>query len=262
MTSTHLAAGVQRSQHQPLVALYCDLQNVYSIVEYADLLLAFANSKGRLISKKVYYNSQCKNQASAKDKLKSLGCVCVDVPCLIKDSADNQMIADCLGDIDSNSCPDTVILVSGDGDFVKLVRTLHKWGKKVIILAQRGNVKQKLREIANEFHFLDELPQLVEAMTQQETDSVQCQIAYDKAIEYLIAAINTALSKGEATSFSKIDNLMRHLYPCYKGVDSICKPDGKKFSKFSKFVEAAVKDGKVRMQNQELFLVEADKLAA
>ena len=262
MTDAHLVASGQTSQHKPLFALYCDLQNVYSIVEYAVLLLAFANYKGSLISKKVYYNSHCKNQASAKDKLKSLSCSCVDVPCPIKDSADNQIIADCLEDIQSNLSPDIVILVSGDGDFVKLVRTLHKWDKKVIILAQKGNVKQKLKEVADEFYFLDDLPQLVEAMTQQETDSVQCQIAYDKAIEYLIAAINTALSKGEATSFSKIDNLMRHLYPCYKGVDSICKPDGKKFSKFSKFVEAAVKDGKVRMQNKELFLIEADKLAA
>ncbi|GET40038.1 NYN domain-containing protein [Microseira wollei] len=262
MKNTHLAVGVQTSQHELLVTLYCDLQNVYSILEHAELLLAFAKSKGRVISKKVYYNSQCKNQASAKDKLKSLGCDCVDVPCPIKNSADNQMIADCLEAIDSNSCPDIVILVSGDGDFVKLVRILHKLGKKVIILAQRGNVKQKLKELADEFYFLDDLPQLVEGMTQKETDSVQCQIAYNKAIEYLHEAIKTALSKGESTNFSRIDNLMRQLFPCYKGVSSICKPDGKKFSKFSKFVEAAVKHGKVRMQNQQLLLIEADKLAA
>ncbi|MFB2977448.1 NYN domain-containing protein [Microseira sp. BLCC-F43] len=262
MTYTHLAAGVQTSQHEPRVALYCDLQNVWSILEHADLLLAFAKSKGRLISKKVYYNSQCQNQASAKDKLKSLSCYCVDVPCPIKDSADNKMMVDCLGDIHSYLSPDIVILVSGDGDFLKLVLTLHQLGKKVIILAQKGNVKQKLKEVAKEFYFLDDLPQLVEAMTQKETDSVQCQIAYNQAIEYLLVAIQTALSKGEATNFSMIGNLMRQLYPCYKGVGSICKPDGKKFAKFSKFVDAAVKDGKVRMQNQELFLVEADKLAA
>ncbi len=262
MTDTHLAVGVQTSQHEILVGVYCDLQNVPSMLEHAELLLAFAKSKGRLISNKVYYNSQCKNQASAKDKLKSLGCDCVDVPCPIKDSADNQMIVDCLEDIESNLPPAIVILVSGDGDFVKLVRILHQLGKKVIIFAQRGNVKQKLKEIADEFYFLDELPQLVKGMTQKKADSAQCQIAYNQAIEYLLVAIKTTLSKNEATNFSRIDNLMRQLFPCYKGVSSICTRDGKKFSKFSKFVEAAVKDGKVRMQNQELFLVEADKLAA
>lgn len=40
------------------------------------------------------------------------------------------------------------------------------------------------------------------------------------------------------------------------------KPDGKPFSRFSKFVDVAVKDGKVKMQNQQLFLIELDKLAA
>jgi hypothetical protein len=36
----------------------------------------------------------------------------------------------------------------------------------------------------------------------------------------------------------------------------------KKFKNFSQFIDAAVRDGKVQKQGQELFLVELDKLAA
>jgi hypothetical protein len=264
MSETHLALNGQTSQQKPFVTLYCDLQNVYSIQELANLLLAFAKSKGCLICQKVYYNSQCKNQASARDILASIGFNCLDVPCPLKNSADNQLIADCLEDVDNNLSLNLVILVSGDGDFAKLVRTLQKLGKKVIVFAQRGNVKQRLKELADEFHFVDELSQLVADKSQPKTTSAECQITYKDAIECLIEAIKTALSKEKRTDFCQIGKLMRNSsrFPTCKKFPSVCKPDGTTFSSLSKFVTAAVADGKVRMQNQELFLIEEYKLAA
>jgi hypothetical protein len=50
-----------------------------------------------------------------------------------------------------------------------------------------------------------------------------------------------------------------HEYQCFS---SIFMSDGKKFKNFSQFIDAAVRDGKVQKQGQELFLVELDKLAA
>ncbi len=55
---------------------------------------------------------------------------------------------------------------------------------------------------------------------------------------------------------------MIQLFTKYQGVSSIYVPDGKKFKSFSQFIDVAVKDGKVRKQNQELFLTELDILAA
>jgi hypothetical protein len=256
MTDLHLTSNVQASQQKPFVALYCDLQNVYSIQDIANLLLAFANSVGRLICKKVYYNSQCKNQVSAKDALASIGLNCFDVPCPIKNSADNQLIADCIEDVDNNLSPDIVILVSGDGDFAKLVRTLQKLGKKVIIFAQRGNVKSRLKDLADEFHFVDELPDLVGEKNQPKIDSILFQFHYNDAIDCLIEAIKIALSEGKPTDFSHIGKQMRRSprFPSCKKFPSVYKPDGTILSRLSKFVAAAVADGKVRMQNQELFL--------
>jgi hypothetical protein len=260
MTNHPSAIGKQTEQLQPVVSIYVDLQNAYSIKHLGSVLLEFAKFQGSLIDAKVYYNSLCAAQVSAKDQLQSLGFKCIDVPCPTKNSADNQLMVDCLDDIYSNRPPDTVILVSGDGDFVNWVRNLKERGKKVIGFAQRGNVKQKLKElVGSDFHFLDELPSLIAAKTQQQRENVQCHLTYNEAVEYLIEAIKTALSKGKGTELGFINNLMLQLFPKYQGVTSVCQHQGKTFSRFSELVDAAVKDGKIRCQDQQLFVIEADR---
>lgn len=256
MTDNHSAIGKQTEQLPPLVStIYVDLQNTHLTQILGSQLLEFAKFQGILIEAKVYYNSLCPAQVSAKNKLQKLGFKCIDVPCPLKNSADNQLMVDCLDDSYSNRPPDTVILVSGDGDFVNSVRNLKDRGKKVIVFAQRGNVKQKLKElVGSDFHFLDELPSLVAPKTQQQIENVQCHLTYNEAVEYLIEAIKTALSKGKGTGLGFINNLMLQLFPKYQGVTSVCPHQGKTFSRFSELVKAAVKDGKIRLQDQQLYV--------
>lgn len=268
MKDIHLASYGQTSQQKPLVSLYYDLQNVYSMQKQVNLLLDFASAKGRLDCKRVYYNSQHKNQASAKNNLDSLGFNCLDVPCSLKNSADHRLIADCISRVALKPSPEIIILVLGDRDFAGLICVLRSLGKKVIIFAQRGSESKKLIKIADEFHFVDELPHLVADKTKPQTNSVQSQLTYKDAIECLIEAIKMALSKGKSTEFGLIGNLMRgsQRFPNYQGVSSICKHDGTTFPNFSKFVDAAVADGKVRVQTtgkcQKLLLIKEDRLAA
>ncbi|OUL20359.1 NYN domain-containing protein [Nostoc sp. RF31YmG] len=262
MKAIHLSSNGQASHQKLLVSIYWDYQNAKLSLEQIQLLLDFAKSKGCLIRQNLYYNSQCHNQCAAIGNIASLNFNCIDVPCPLKNSADNQLIADCLEDIDSNLSPDTFILISGDGDFVKLVRNLQKLDKKVITVAQNGNVKQRLKELADEFYFVDNLPKIVMNKTQPQTTLVQSQISYNEAIEYLTEAIKTALHQRKPTVFGYIDKLMRQRCANYQGASSVLTPNGKAFSRFSKFIDAAVKDGKVKMQNQQLFLIELDKLAA
>lgn len=114
------------------------------------------------------------------------------------------------------------------------------------------------------FHFVDELPQLVanSNKTQHQNTDIVSQINYKEAIEYLIEAIKTALSQGKPTVFGRIDRLMCQRCAKYQGYLSISTDDGKKFKSFSQFIDVAVNDGKVRKQNQELFLTDLDTLAA
>jgi len=249
------------------VSVYCDLQNVYSMQKSAHLLLSFAQTQGLMLAQNVYYNSQCPNQAQAKEPLSSLGFDCRDVPCPLKNSADNQLIADCLEDIASDRSPDIIILVSGDGDFCKLVRILQELGKKVIILAQLGNVKQKLKELVqDDFYFVEQLPKLVQVKANAQTTSVKTQLIYEEAIDCLRNAIQTALNQGQPTSLSKIGKLMRHNphFPKCSKFPLVRKSDGTTFSKLSKFVNAAISEGivyaKTTGKEQELFLSERNRL--
>jgi len=258
MTDILLSSSGKTTHQQPLVSIYCDLQNVLSIKNQANFLLAFAQSKGRIDCKSLYYNSQHQNQASAKDNLKSVGFNCVDVPSDLKNSADNQLIADCIKRVALKPSPDRIIFVLGDRDFAGLICVLHSLGKKVIIFAQRGSASQTLIKLVgnDNFYFVDELPQLVSEKNQLQITSIKSQINYNEAIEYLVKAIKIALSQGKSTVLGYINNLMREHFPNYQGVSCICTPDGEKFSRFSKFVDVAVKEGKVRMQNQKLLLIE------
>jgi hypothetical protein len=116
-------------------------------------------------------------------------------------------------------------------------------------------VKKKLLETADEFHFVEDLPQ-IRNKTQCLEHSNDFHIQYNEAVDYLIEAIKTVSNQGKPTKFSKIDNVMRQLFPKYKGFACICNPDGGTFSRFSKFLEAVERDGKIRMHEQNLLLIE------
>ncbi|MCF4967921.1 NYN domain-containing protein [Nostoc sp. CMAA1605] len=265
MKIIHKISNIQTTPGKPVVALYWDYQNVKLSLETAKVLLEIANSKGILVRKNIYYNSKCNNQIGVKKELASLNLDYRDVPCPLKNSADNQLIADCLEDIDSvdsEQSPDVVILVSGDGDYVKLVRHLKKLNLQVIIFAQTGNVKQKLIEVADQFYFTDELIPLLQTNGQHQNTSFHLSITYNEGIKHLTQAIKILLQQEKKTTFSSIDQLMRKLCDHYQGFSSICKPDGTKFKNFSQFVDAAVKDGKVQKHNQQLFLIDLEVIAA
>jgi len=275
------------------VSLYVDNQNVKVNLELANLLLVFAKIQGIVKQAKIYdFWPNGKN--AVLESLANLGFQGISVTSPIKDCADYQLVFDCLTDFDANGWPDLVILVSGDGDFCPFVNHLKKIGIKTIIFARKGNVKKQLIDLADEFHFIDQLPELVviqdapeneviselvapkidnllnklpeinpQVYSLQEPDLSAEYITYDQAIDSLIKAIKSASFQGQPTTFSVLNILMRNnpdYYPIYKGVASIRKPDGSKFSKFTNFMEAAVSDGKVRVQKngniQEVFLID------
>ncbi|WP_375495407.1 NYN domain-containing protein [uncultured Nostoc sp.] len=266
MTSYHLPSKKQASQKKDYTGIFCDIQNVPSIIKFTNLVLQFAESNGTVSCKNIYYNSQRKDQVVSKNKLKELGFRCVDVPDSSKNSADKRLKDDCYEAVAFNPFLNKIILFSGDKDFAVLISILKAMGKKVIVFAQRGSASPKLiKLVGNEnFYFVDELPQLVgnSNKTPPQNTAIVSQINCKEAIEYLIEAIKTASSQGKPTVFDRIDKLMRQRCTNYQGYSSISTDNDKKFKSFSQFIDVAVKDGKVRKQNQELFLTELDILAA
>ncbi|WP_041565242.1 NYN domain-containing protein [Nostoc punctiforme] len=255
----------QTSQQKNYVGIFADIQNVSLIKGKGHFLLEFAQSKGRIDCKNVYYNSHYINQVCTKNELEILGIKCVDVPDHSNNSADYRLMADCVKAVAFNPSLTTIILLSGDWDYAGLICILKSLGKKVKIFAQRGSESPKLIKLVgnDNFHFVDELPQLVANTnkTQPQNTDIVSQINYKEAIEYLIEAIKIASMQGKPTVFGRIDRLMRQRCANYQGYLSICTDDGKKFKSFSQFIDVAVKDGKVQKQNQKLFLTDLDTAA-
>ena len=247
-----------------LVAVYLDVQNVRLSPTQAEQFLLFANLRGCLTIKKAYANWR-KENPDFEQNLYKQDVDCIDVPLNTRNAVDKKLIADCERDVSNNPSLKIVILVTGDGDFKKLVCSLKAKGKTVIIFARRDNANQSLKKVANIFHFVDELPDLVGDKVLPQNTHVQPQtISYEDAIKCLIEAIKTGL-QGKCTRFETIDRLMRSSkrFPNYCGVSYIRKIDETTFGKFTKFIDAVVAEGKVQVQTvgqfKELSLIKKNR---
>jgi hypothetical protein len=145
-----------KTNEKPLVSIYGDYQNVKLSPDQANCLVTYARTMGYLVSKKLYANWLIENKYSAQ-ALCRLGFDCIHVPLEEKNSVDHKLIEDCKSNVLNNPAIKIVILVSGDGDFVSLVRQLQTKGKEVIIFAQ-PQVSQKLIRLANEFYLISQIP--------------------------------------------------------------------------------------------------------
>jgi NYN domain len=171
MTNNHLI-GKQKKHSQALVSIFWDLQNVHLTQKQGESLIALAKSKGRLDSLKAYYNSQHQNQLIAKNQLEYLGFQGVDVPSNDKNSADKQLIFECIKRVAIKPSPEIIILVSGDRDFAGLISVMLAVGKTIIVFAQRCKASKKLIKLVGDdrFHYIDDLPSLFAGNTQNKAD--------------------------------------------------------------------------------------------
>lgn len=132
----------------------------------------------------------------------------------------------------------------------------QSYGKKVIVLAQKGSASQRLINLVGDEHFylIDDLPKLVQKRNQPQITNIHAQISYNEAVECLKEAIKKAVTQGKPTNYSYLSKLMRQFLSKYQGVPSISTPNGKKIKTFTQFVDMVVKEGRIIRQNQDLFL--------
>ncbi len=254
MKEMSLPSGVQRKRNrrQPLVSIHWDYQNVPNAA-IGEKVLNFASSLGYVVTRKIYNNWEASSKT--KQLLEELDFECIHVSKCIKNAVDFKLVIDCTCECSSYLSPDIVILICGDGYGEILLDELQPKRKKVIIFARKGSENKNLHELADEFYYVDELPNFVVGNIRFQKASIQPQITYKDATVCLIEVIKTASIQGKRTVLGCIDALMRKHFPNYRGATSILKQDGTTFSSFSKFVDAVVKEGKVRRENQELFLI-------
>jgi uncharacterized LabA/DUF88 family protein len=136
------------------VAIFWDWQNIRVTEEQIQCVVWFGYIQGNIKIKKVYSDWNLEKNRLLQDKLFWEGFEAINVPSSKNkpNRTDNKLIRDCLRECLKNSAINTVILVSGDGDFQQLVRHLINEGKKVIVIAKyEKNTSQKLIERCNKF---------------------------------------------------------------------------------------------------------------
>ena len=114
-----------------------------------------------MVTVNYYFNSILSGENNKKQQLEKFEFLGVkiefiDVPCSLKNSADNRLKSDFLDLINSSTPPNQIILVSGDGDFANLIPTANKYNTKFLIIARKGNIKKELMEIAP-YYFIEDL---------------------------------------------------------------------------------------------------------
>jgi len=147
-------------QQQALVSIYWDYQNIPTLKLAQDLLL-LASGFGYVVNRKVYDYWEQRNKA-AQVTLRSLNFECSHEPVKIKNAVDFNLFGDCCSEGSSSLYPHTFIIVSGDGYGKILIRKLQEKGKKVIIVARKGNDSHNLKKLADRFYLVDELPKSIE----------------------------------------------------------------------------------------------------
>lgn len=146
----------------PGVAIFWDWQNSRATEEQIQCLVGFAYLKGNITLKKAYSDWNLEKNRKLQDKLYCEGFEIISIPSYKNkpDRTDKKLIRDCENHALTKPNINTVILLSGDGDFKTLVRDLKNHGKKVIVISQcEKNTSQKIRQIADQFYFLSQIEQ-------------------------------------------------------------------------------------------------------
>jgi uncharacterized LabA/DUF88 family protein len=141
------------------VSIYWDFENV-RIPHKANCLIDFAQSRGDVVTKKVY-SQWWRETSKSKHVLARCGFERIDVWEKGKNSADRKLKSDCLAELYSSWSSDIIIIVSGDGGFASLVRKLQLHEKQVIVFGPPGGTSPKLIDLADEFYFAEDLYGLV-----------------------------------------------------------------------------------------------------
>ncbi len=141
------------------VSIYWDFENG-RVPHQAECLMDFAQSRGDVVTKKVY-SHWWRETSKSKHVLARCGFERIHVWEKGKNSADRKLKSDCLAELDSSWSSDIIIIVSGDGGFASLVRELQLHGKQVIVFGRQDVTSRKLERWANELYSAEDLYWLV-----------------------------------------------------------------------------------------------------
>jgi uncharacterized LabA/DUF88 family protein len=242
---------------KPCIAIYGDFQNVRNSPEEIEILNPWFDQQGNILHKKSYAYWRQEKELFEQAIFKA-GFKTISVSSREKNAVDNEIIQDCKHDIMTDKVIKIVILITGDKDYLPLVKHLQKMGIKVILI-HGANVSKSLKKAVDIAYNIDELiPSVKLNQPTPETLDSPAMIPYEEAKKCLIELIKKVQKQGKKATLAVLGCLIKK-HPRlagYKKVSSIAKPDGKIFAKFGKFVDAVIQEGIIQKNcNGELILV-------
>ena len=172
----------------------------------------------------------------------------------IKNSVDMFLCINAMKMLYSHPNIQTFVLITGDRDFVPLVKTIREFGKRCIVIGVAGAASSHLAQAADEFFFYH---QITDNLKPPEKEKPKSRDPFDTLVE----AVKVARQRGYVATLASLKLLMTELmgeFDQTKYKDSRGKP----IQKFKDFVKEAERRGKVKLFStgtvNEIFLPNED----
>lgn len=224
------------------IALLIDFDNVILGVEEpgfdVELVVNALRSRGIVVMGRAYGDWYRHNRH--RRKLMEQGIELVETPVfgpLIKNSADIRIVLDAFEIAMSQAHIDTFCLVSGDSDFLPLIKKLQYLGKTVIVIAGNKFTSDLVRRNCNEYVSYENL--LAESVGATEDVSV-----LEGAYQLLQRTMHTLNERGMDIRSSTVKQMMLQLNPAFSERTFGC-------NQFKQFLDKAARANIVRLGNRD-----------
>jgi len=224
------------------IALLIDFDNVILGVEDpgfdVELVVNALRTRGIVVMGRAY--GDWYRHHRHRRKLMEQGIELVETPVfgpLIKNSADIRIVLDGFEIAMSQSHIDTFCLVSGDSDFLPLIKKLQYLGKTVIVIAGAKFTSDLVRRNCNEYIAYENL--FAESLGATEDVSV-----IEGAYVLLARAINTLNERSMDVRSSTVKQMMLQLNPAFSERTFGC-------NQFKGFLDRATRAGVVKLDERD-----------
>ena len=172
----------------------------------------------------------------------------------IKNSVDMFLCINAMKMLYSHPNIQTFVLVTGDRDFVPLIKTIREFGKRAVVIGVAGAASAHLAQSADEFFFYH---QITDNLKPPEKERPRIRDPY----ETLVEAVKLARQRGYVATLASLKLLMAELMGEFD--ESKYKDGrGKPIQKFKDFVKEAERRNKVKLFStgtiNEVFLPNED----
>ena len=171
----------------------------------------------------------------------------------IKNSVDMFLCINAMKLLFSHPNIQTFVLVTGDRDFVPLIKTIREFGKRAVVIGVAGAASSHLAQAADEFFFYH---QITDNLKPAERERGRPRDPFDVLVE----AVKLARQRGYVATLASLKLLMTELMNDFES--RVKDSKGRPIQRFKDFVREAERRGKVKLSTSgavnEVFLPNED----